>query len=337
MIRVLACGDVHGHFLLALGVAARWQQEAAFEWDAVLFAGDLGAFYDEQDLDSATRRHARSNPCELEFLRLWTQNPPSPLVDAVFADPGKGGLGLRCPILTVLGNHEGFSYIATLVPRSKPLEAVGVSDLPALDPGNRIRLLPSGWSVRLPSGLVISGLGGIQKGSRYAGYLSMAFIDDGAVENYVANAVRTDVLLAHEGPPAAFASGGAELLEWAARENPPQVYVHGHHVEREVPFILFPDKGKPLVVGVRDVAFKRRDGMPGSGWVVMEFDDPGIAPRMVMGAPEGILREFRLKRWRATRGGILVPPVLFQTAARAGIALAEWSLIRRQKRSGHTG
>jgi hypothetical protein len=66
--KLAVVGDCHGHLQLALGVLARWQQEENLRFEAVFLCGDVGTFTEDGQLDKATRRHARTNPCELEFL-----------------------------------------------------------------------------------------------------------------------------------------------------------------------------------------------------------------------------------------------------------------------------
>ena len=47
-------------------------------FEAVFLCGDVGTFTEDCQLDNATRRHARTNPCELEFLTQWAAEPPAP-------------------------------------------------------------------------------------------------------------------------------------------------------------------------------------------------------------------------------------------------------------------
>lgn len=107
-------GDTHGHLQLGLCVAARWQQESNVSFDAVLLCGDVGTFIDESQLDSTTRRHAKANPCELEFLKQWASEPPARWLHKIFLPVDDGGLGLECPVVMVHGNHEGFPHLFEL-------------------------------------------------------------------------------------------------------------------------------------------------------------------------------------------------------------------------------
>ena len=78
-----AIGDVHGHLQLALCMAARWQTHLNLRFDAVFLCGDVGTFTDYSQLDNATLRHAKANPCELEFLQQWATHPPAPWLEHV--------------------------------------------------------------------------------------------------------------------------------------------------------------------------------------------------------------------------------------------------------------
>jgi hypothetical protein len=81
-------GDVHGHLQLSLCMVARWQKELGFVFDAVFLCGDVGTFTEESQLDSATRSHAKDNPCELEFLKQWATVPL--VARPQHAEPGCG-------------------------------------------------------------------------------------------------------------------------------------------------------------------------------------------------------------------------------------------------------
>jgi predicted phosphodiesterase len=178
---VAAVGDTHGHLQLALCVLARWQEELGVKFDAVFLCGDVGTFTDSSQLDKATRRHGKANPCELEFLYQWSAEPQAPWLDYIFRSKDNDGLGLVCPVVMVHGNHEGFEHLARLVPGRTPDEPVDASDLPAVDTNGHIHLLPSGWRTETPSGLSVAGVGGIERGQRRVDYHEMAFIRDDAV------------------------------------------------------------------------------------------------------------------------------------------------------------
>src|SRR4051812_38312402 len=104
-------GDCHGHLQLALCALARWQRELGRAFEAVFLCGDVGAFTADAQLDSTTRRHGKTNPCELEFLTQWATQPPAPWLRFLFTPEEEGGLGLLCPIVMVSGNHEGLAHL----------------------------------------------------------------------------------------------------------------------------------------------------------------------------------------------------------------------------------
>src|SRR4051794_36082767 len=99
----LVFGDLHGRVLPAYRLALAWAREHGEPVDGLLQVGDLGYFPDPTRLDKATKRHAERDPLELGVLEV-TQ--PSPLADAVFAEPGLP----RCLWFTA-GNHEDFEAL----------------------------------------------------------------------------------------------------------------------------------------------------------------------------------------------------------------------------------
>ncbi|MFW6171444.1 MAG: metallophosphoesterase [Planctomycetota bacterium] len=219
-LTVCAIGDTHGHLQLALCMAARWQRELNKRFDAVLLCGDVGTFTDETQLDSATRRPTRSNPCELEFMHQWSVTPQPPWLDVIFEPVDGGGLGLTCPVIMVHGNHEGFPHLATLrgewMRRQHheeiPTRPVDVDTLPVVDSGGHIRYLPSGCRCALPCGITIGGLGGIEPGHRHAKYHEMAYLDDTALLSML-HGDPCDVLITHQGPARVQGPAGSKRLD----------------------------------------------------------------------------------------------------------------------------
>jgi len=80
---IAVVGDTHGHLQLALCVLARWQRELNVRFEAVPLCGDVGTFTDDDQLDNATRRHGKANPCELEFLTQWATKPQAPWLESI--------------------------------------------------------------------------------------------------------------------------------------------------------------------------------------------------------------------------------------------------------------
>jgi predicted phosphodiesterase len=308
-----AVGDVHGHLQLCLCMVARWQRELARPFDAVLLCGDVGTFTSEEELDSATRRHAKENPCELEFLHQWAARPQPPWLRWIFAPLEKGGLGLTCPVIMVHGNHEGFSHLEKLVPGDWPDEPVEYPELPAVDTEGHVGLLPSGWRVHLASGAVIAGVGGIQPGQRLARYHAMAYIDPFAVEWLLASG-RADVLVTHHGPQLLQKEKGSELLDPLLQRGFARVWVHGHS-------ILSPEvacggpNGQTQVVPLKGVGFHRPRGQIRPSWPY-EVGLEGWALVTLAGERVEIqkthppfYREYRRQRW-IEKDGLLVCPDL---------------------------
>jgi predicted phosphodiesterase len=294
-------GDLHGHLQLALCALARWQRQRQHEFSAIFLVGDVGTFTEDAQLDSATRGLAKNNPCELEFLTQWSVYPPPPWIDAIF-QPAPGGLGLICPIIMVHGNHEGFSHLETLYPRRAPIEPVALEALPPVDPAARIHLLPPGWSVRMPEGYVVGGIGGMEAGQRRARYHPMAYIDESAVDHLRLQAGSLDILLTHQGPAEVQGDHGSTLLDPLLDPAAARFWFHGHSTPINSPQTI----GSTTVVPLGDIAF--HNGEPGlRGWAMLELE--GADQKLSTDAPS-FLREMRQKFWSRTPYGLLVNPDL---------------------------
>ena len=308
-------GDLHGHLQLALSVLARWQTELGVKFEAVFLCGDVGTFTRDEELDSTTRSHGRSNPCELEFLNQWSARPPAPWLDYIFKSPGEEGLGLTCPVIMVHGNHEGFLHLESLVRPEFPRAPVEVNALPTVDTGGHIRLLPSGWAVALPSGVVAGGIGGIEEGQRFARYHRMAYLDEAAILHLCEEIKRVDLFLTHQGPASIQGAGGSPTLERVLDAGVPRAWFHGHSLSDEDIHRAGPGE-RTLVVPLEDIAFPGRDpenDLPGAGgWAAVTVGDDVDVRR----EPPPFLREFRRGRWTRTKGGLLVSPALAHLAWR---------------------
>lgn len=312
-----AVGDVHGHLQLALCVLARWQQELGVRFEAALLCGDVGTFTEESQLDSATRRHAKANPAEIEFLRQWSTRPQAPWLDAIFEPIDDGGLGLTCPVLMVHGNHEGFSHLERIVPAENPSQPVAPDELPAVDTNRHVRLVPSGWRVRLASGRVVAAVGGIQPGQRRADYHPMAYISEEAVLALM-DGPPVDVLITHQGPSSTQDEVGSELLQPLLDEGVASVWFHGHSIRR--PEIRSLGRKRSCqVVPLGDIPFQapreqarfREPYQPGSeGWAWLEWKDRAA---VVHRDEPGFLREFYRHHWLAM-DDMLISPTLVQEA-----------------------
>lgn len=303
-------GDVHGHLQLALLVAARWQQDLGVEFDAVLLAGDVGTFPSLAALDSATRKHAMGSPCEIEFAAQWMSDPPAPHLARILAPLTENGCGLRAPVVMVSGNHEGFEHLDGLAPDEIPDTPVAIGDLPRVDPAGRLLLLPGGWRTITPSGLVIGGLGGIERDQRYSYYHDMAYITDDQVLA-IAAGDPVDLLVTHSGPAITqpFPSG-AELLDIVADAGVARVWCHGHSVNRDRDFV-HTHRGTPIVP-LHDATFGRgpgpTDGDPGdNAWCHLTFDGDNV---VVNRERPWFWRDYHRRNWRKRADGQLVAPQL---------------------------
>ncbi|MBM4088886.1 MAG: hypothetical protein FJ276_05560 [Planctomycetes bacterium] len=315
---VAIVGDVHGHLQLACCVLARWQQELGVRFEAVLLCGDVGTFTDASQLDSATRAHAKSNPCELEFLHQWSTKPQAPWLDAIFKPEADDGLGLACPLIMVHGNHEGFSHLERLLPGQTPEEPVELTDLPGVDTNGHLRLLPSGCIVSLASGHLVAGIGGIEPGQRRAEYHSMAMIDDLAILNVLERGP-VDILVTHQGPSGVQGDKGAPSLQVLLDQGIARVWFHGHSIAVSEPTRAGRAAGT-LVVPLGDIAFRAPARTPRAercepgdgGWAIAWLREHEI---VVDKSPPPFLREFHRRRW-TRKDELLIAPSLAPSAWR---------------------
>ncbi|MEL6181231.1 MAG: metallophosphoesterase, partial [Myxococcota bacterium] len=226
---IAVLGDVHGHLQLALSLCARWQHQRGQRWDAVLLCGDVGTFTAPEQLDSATRSHARTDPGELEFMTQWSTRPQAPWLAWIFKPKAEGGLGLTCPVLMTHGNHEGFSHLAALNRASIPVKPVPVATLPGVDTNGFIRWIPSGWRVSLSGDVCVGAVGGIEPEQRHAAYHPMAFLDDDAVAALASQPPHSiDLLITHQGPAVLQGEQGANVLDLLVEAQVARLWCHGH-------------------------------------------------------------------------------------------------------------
>lgn len=305
---ICVIGDTHGHLQLALCVAAQWQQELNVAFEAVFLCGDVGSFTDESQLDSTTRRHAKSNPCELEFLTQWSAKPQPNWLAKIFDAIQDGGLGLRCPVVMVHGNHEGFAHLATLIPATLSSQPVDIHELPAVDEGGFIRYLPSGWRCQTRSKITVGGVGGIERGQRQAKYHDLAYLDDYAILN-ILDGGPFDVLITHQGPSLLQDDGGSPSLDCLLEAEIAQFWFHGHSVRNDAIQSAGPT-GRMQVVPLADVAFPMKGSNtddPGQdGWSYLCFGD---TPSVCRERPD-FWREFRKRKWKVWPDGQFVAPTL---------------------------
>lgn len=301
---ICVIGDVHGHLILALAMAARWQKELNLKYEAIFLCGDVGTFTKQSQLDSTTRRHAKTNPCELEFIYQWSQCPQPEWINKIFLPFEEGGLGILCPVIMIHGNHEGFEHLEKLRLDGFRLEPLSVDELPIVDSAGFIKYLPSGHVFRTVSGLLVGGIGGIQIGSRYAEYHNMAFIDEDAVENLLFFG-RLDLLISHQGPAVVQGEEGAAILDLLFHEKLAEVWCHAHSIPNPV-IKSYDGNLNTLIVPLGDVAFTKTNGYldsPGeNAWSIIQFSE-GI--NVIRGKPD-FWRDFRFKKWKLVNENMFV-------------------------------
>ncbi|MBN2000809.1 metallophosphoesterase [candidate division KSB1 bacterium] len=302
---ICVIGDTHGHLQLALCIAARWQREEKLTFDAVFLCGDVGTFTHDRQLDSTTRRHAKSNPGELEFLYQWSRNPQPEWLSRIFTPIEKNGLGLLCPVIMVHGNHEGFEHLAAIVPAGIPSAPAGIDDLPGVDSQGFIKYLPSGWTVRLSGGVLAGGVGGIEHGQRTADYQKLAYLTDEAILSLL-EGPSLDLLVTHQGPASTQGSKGSSQLQLLLDAEKSRVWCHGHSITDK----QIRRTGKTTIVPLGDVAFTVKGpaaGDPGKdGWCILQFGDTIYTKRA---RPE-FWRDYRLRKWVSDKNGLLICPDL---------------------------
>lgn len=309
---VCVIGDTHGHLQLGLCVAARWQRELGVAFDVVFLCGDVGTFTADEQLDNATRRHGKANPCELEFLYQWSANPQPPWLGKIFVPREQGGLGLQSPVVMVHGNHEGFAHLEQLIPSGFPDRPVEITSLPTVDPGGHIRYLPAGWRCRTPAGLVVAGVGGIERSQRYADYHPMARIDQDAVAHLL-HQDPADVLVTHQGPSALQGEKGSDTLQLLLDAGVARVWFHGHSIRNPAITRAGPGGGV-LVVPLKDIAFPSEgpagDDPGDDGWALLRTSGRGEVRR----ERPAFWREYRKRKWKSVADGRLVSPDLARWA-----------------------
>ena len=308
MSPILTIGDTHGHLQLALSMAACWQREQNTAFEAVFLCGDIGTFTSDDQLDNATRRHGKANPCELEFLYQWSVNPFPAWLRMIFESTDRGGLGLTCPVVMVHGNHEGFSHLATLVPTVSPDTIYDIRQLPTVDSGGFIRYLPSGLRCRTASGIIVGGIGGIELGQRDAKYHDLAYLDESAILRFLDNPP-IDLLITHQGPAGIQADGGSTLLQELLDAEKMRCWCHGHSIRRPGIADAGPN-GRVRVVPLEDATFTKSTDEPGRDcFAAIYFDSPTEPPRVEMIYPEN-WRNYRRKHWLQLDEHRLVNPDL---------------------------
>lgn len=308
MTPICTIGDTHGHLQLALCMVASWQREQNIAFEVVFLCGDVGTFTSDDHLDSTTRRHGKANPCELEFFYQWSADPFPAWLRMIFEPVDSGGLGLTCPVVMVHGNHEGFSYLETLVPNVSLDTIFDIDQLPTVDTGGLIRYLPSGFRCRTTSGKIVGGIGGIELGQRNAKYHELAYLDELVILRFLDNPT-IDLLITHQGPSGIQADGGSVLLQELLDAGKMRCWCHGHSIRRQEIVDAGPN-GRVRVVPLEDATFTKSTDEPGHDcFAAIRFESPDELPNVEMIYPEN-WRHYRRKHWLALDEQRLVCPDL---------------------------
>jgi hypothetical protein len=302
---ICAIGDVHGHLQLALGVAARWQAVLGIEFEAVLLCGDVATFADPSQLDRSTKRFARENRREIEFMDQWMQPDRAPWLEGIFAATEDGGLGLSALPIMTHGNHEGFERLSELIPEAVPPMPIPIADLPRVDPLGHIAYLPNGWQAVTPSGLTIGAIGGIEPGQRpKAGYHQMAYMSQKDVET-LRHQGPVDVLITHQAPERTQGPRrGASTLDGLLDAEFAKVWFHGHSIDPERPSIE--RIRATTVVPLADATFGRRGAPENDSFARCSIADGGVEVRRCL--PE-CWYEFHPSGWVEADGLHIAPPL----------------------------
>ena len=218
--RYLVFGDLHGRILPAFRLASAWARDHGLAVDGILQVGDLGYFPDASRLDKATRRHAQADPLELGTLAV---SEPTAEADRVFAEAT-----VPEALWFTAGNHEDHDA----------LRAQAHGDAFAVDAYHRVRCVRDGRVARLPCGVNVGALWGIDGEApvrrRHAPSSSLIRADSAA--RLACSTV--DVLLSHDSPLDAVIpnAGSAEVRDVIHSARPAFAFFghykgEGHRVE----------------------------------------------------------------------------------------------------------
>lgn len=223
-MNIAVFADLHGRILLCFLLCARWEQETGERIDAILQAGDLGAYPSESAMDRATLRHGRLDATEFGFATDFT---------SYHEDVARALARTHCPLIFVRGNHEDHAWLDTLERHSDRNEA-----LFPIDAYRRVYCLKTGLPYTLRSGaasVVVLGIGrigppfGEPEGDKPK-YLQ----DDERERLYELETVSLDVLLTHDVPSTGAGiepRPGMEEIRLILDTYPPTYHFYGHTEE----------------------------------------------------------------------------------------------------------
>lgn len=212
----LVLGDLHGRVLPAFALAQRFQAEYHVQLSGLLQVGDLGYFPDLSRLDSATRKHAARDPLELGLAEFTAANPRASRLFALL-DP-------RLRMYFIAGNHEDHELLEQ---HRRSRDAMW-----PVDDFQRLWCIDDGRIVRLPTGLRVGGLWGIDADAPKARRIRSPRVQINSKSANRLSRESFDVLLTHESPRDAiwFDSGSTEISAIIAGSQP-RVAFFGHYHE----------------------------------------------------------------------------------------------------------
>src|SRR5262245_45015033 len=255
----LVFGDLHGRVLPAFRLALAWGREHGERLDGLLQVGDLGFFPDPARLDKATLRHAKDDPLELG-ARYIVQ--PGKLADAILNNVEVP------PLWFVPGNHE--DYVAL----DERKAAGGKTDFP-VDAYLCVRCLRDGTVTRLPGGLRVGGLWGIddQAPNARRRVPAEARIRPRSANQLAGQAF--DVLLTHESPRDAVRPGcGSEEIDLVLHLARPAFAFFGHYGARRPALHVSCERTQVFHIG--DMEMHGPGGSAEEGSVgLLRWDDGG--------------------------------------------------------------
>jgi len=305
-------GDIHGRVALMYVLSQLWQNYTGNELTNILQVGDMGAFPDHTRLDSATIKHARRDPDELDFKEYCYKSPS--------CNRYLGSSDLPSTYF-IRGNHEDFDYLDGFRPRQ------------SVDPWKQLRYLPDGSHVNLRllneettfdelwtgeqednqhvECLCLAGFGGIQPRSRDRGRGKKArknyrknnkkiskekkFFSSDALSVAFSSLESIDILMTHAGPQCERLPGGSYMLTQLAERIQPTFHFFGHH------HVVIEPTQQPwgsTLVGLDHLDFTKDGILFDNAWGILEWNE---TPTFTMANTDTMpwLREVRRDNYRS--------------------------------------
>lgn len=219
-MNIAVFSDVHGRILLCFLLCARWERETGERIDAILQAGDLGAFPSEAGMDRATLRHGRLDASEFGFSTDFAHYRH---------DVARALERTQCPLIFVRGNHEDQAWLDTLERQSDGLQF-------PVDAYQRVYCLKTGAPHTLRAGdesLTLLGIGRVGPPIGETEPRKPKYIQEYEMERlYNLAPLSLDVLLTHDVPlhgrePYA----GMEEIRLILDAYKPRYHFYGHTEE----------------------------------------------------------------------------------------------------------